>query len=325
MSAFNDPRLLKIERQQREGPPPVACDRCGYDLAGLAHDARCPECGAPRPHPQHTRLDPGAESQGLVRASTPEQLRFSAGFAGLTLSFATTPVLLLVAAMSTSASPLPIVWLTALWWVALALLLLRRFTVGFATNRYATSAPPALITATLATQWVWFAAAAAPIVLPLPTWATPILVAIAALGLFPTMWCVGDLLEWGGDSTTGQNTKWLLLMPIYVGLIGAAIGYPLSIFVFRVPGVITIMLQAVLVLSGLYVYCVLVYRLASGVTMGYWARRTRKVNEGRLERIDARRAAVEAEQAARVAHNERVAQSMHANKDKPVGFDDFDP
>jgi len=325
MSAFNDPRLLKIERQQREGPPPLDCEHCAYDLTGLPLSAPCPECGTPRPLAPRAQRGSAEDAQGLMRSSTAEQLRFGAGFAGLTISLATIPVLLLVTRYSSTNTQLPVVWLAALWWIALATLFLRRFAVGAGARRYATSAPVPLLAAALATQWLWFAVAAAPFVLALPAWSPPIILAVAALGLFPTMWCIGDLLEWGGDSTTGQNTKWLLLMPIYVGLFGAALGYLLTLVAFRIPGVITLMVKAAVLVSALYVYCALLYRLAGGASMALWAHRAQEINEGRTERIDAHHAALEAEQAARVAHNERVFTRMHANKDKPVGYDDFDP
>lgn len=321
MSAFNDPRLLKAEREAREGP---ACQHCGYSLVGLLPSAPCPECGTPRQHPEEMRRAKLSRSQGLMRATTIEQYRFAAGFAGLTLSLANIPILLILDALLTQSTALWVLWLAALWWISLAMLLLRRFSVGAGDETYATSAPAVLIGASLATQWLWFAAAAAPLVITLPAWTTPALLAVAALGLFPTMWCVGDLLEWGGDETTGQNTKWLLLMPVYVGAGGAALGYLLTLVAFRIPGVITIMVKGAIFVTGLYVYGALIYRLYGGFSMALWARRLREKQEGRTERIDAHRAKVEAEQAKRVAHNERVAKSMHAKKDTPVTLDDFD-
>jgi len=262
-----------------------------------------------------------------MRARPVEQLRFAAGFLGLTCSFAALPTLSILSEEAPDSAPIVALWLGAIWWASLALLLLKRFSTDDGPDAYKTSAPPLLIAATLATQWLWFAAPALHLMAfsLLPAWTPLIPAAIALLALFPTMWCLGDLLEWGGDETTGHNTKWFLLTPIYIGIAAVVVAFVLTLVMPRVPGVLTLMVKAAIGVAFLYTYVVLLYRFWSGFSMAIWARRAQRDLDGRTERIDARHAEINAEHARRAARNERTFKGLHANADRPIGFDDFDP
>ena len=316
MSSLNDPRLLK---QALEKYKPPVCKHCGYELTGLPLTAPCPECGAPRPKPG-ARTNLTAKSHGLLRAPVFEQLRFGAGFAGVSAALVGAPAVFIIRALTPAASNAWLLVVAALWWASLALLTLRPFAVGEGDARYAARTPAWVVALALASQTLWTVAVLAGGLHPAVLWTA---LGLAFIGLYPTLWILGEILEWGGDETSGRRTKWILLEPVYVAAFLGLLGFVLWLFMSRVPGVLTLMGQIALTIVMLYEYVRLLLALSSGVNIAWWARRHQRDSAGRDERVEEARKAKEARQAGAVRSSESQHIARRAHADKPISFDDF--
>lgn len=317
MSAFNDPRLLKLERERREGPK---CRECGYDLSGLTLVTPCPECGTARQRPGMVgRLDP--QGAKILEVGRLELVRFQVGFGLVGVGIMSAPLLAIWGRMTAYQNEIA-VGVAAVWAAGVCSLLGKRFAKAEGSLRWSES----MRLLAVGTQWAWVVAlilslmGTAGLIWTVGVWS---LVVIGALGSVGAFWEMGNLLEWAGDEHAGHRIR--MTIPLVLGaVVLVAIGAFLAAYTQPLAATqIPLLLKIIFFVPAILLYIWLSRDVLSGVSIGHWARVQQVNDAGRTERIAAHRAAIESELASEVAERERAHQARHTKVDTSVSVDDF--